>query len=227
MPHAGRVRRPADRRRMAQPRRKPRHARLREANRTSGSACRRQPQARQPPAYRSNGSRAGSEHRPTTLRDSACRVGPRQSRLRRTMPAGTARLVPGLRGRLPGRQAERFRMGPEVVLGQDLAEAARPVRHGAAADLAARDVTGRRVTVTGKRREWDLLIASMMPVQRDGPCVRRAHAGRQIRQLSAVWDQSLADLLHRAGRRTAGAGLVTSPLSRAALSRQSVLVQLA
>ena len=47
-------------------------------------------------------------------------------------------------------------------------------------------MTGRRVTVTGKRREWDLLIASMMPVQRDGPCVRRAHTGRQIRQLSAV-----------------------------------------
>ena len=66
------------------------------------------------------GSRAGSEHRPTTLRDSANRVGPRQSRLGRTMRAGTARLVPGLRGRLPGRQAERFRMGPEVVLGQDL-----------------------------------------------------------------------------------------------------------
>jgi hypothetical protein len=53
MPHAGRVRRPADRRRMAQPRRKPRHARLREPNRTSGSACHRQPQARQPPAHRS------------------------------------------------------------------------------------------------------------------------------------------------------------------------------
>jgi hypothetical protein len=42
-------------------------------------------------------------------------------------------------GRLPGRDAERFGMGPAVVLGQDLAEAAGPVRHGAVADLAAGD----------------------------------------------------------------------------------------
>ena len=40
-------------------------------------------------------------------------------------------------GGLPGGQAERFGMGPAVVLGQGLAEAAGPVRHGAAADLAA------------------------------------------------------------------------------------------
>jgi hypothetical protein len=59
-------------------------------------------------------------------------------------------------------------MDPAVVLGQDLAEAARPVRDGAAADLAARDrKTGNGYTVTGKRRELDLLIACMMPVQRD------------------------------------------------------------
>ena len=38
-----------------------------------------------------------------------------------------------------GRGAERFRMGSTVVLGQDLAEVARPVRHGAVADLAAGD----------------------------------------------------------------------------------------
>jgi hypothetical protein len=37
-------------------------------------------------------------------------VGPLQSRLGRATPAGTARLVPGLRGRLPGRQAESFGM---------------------------------------------------------------------------------------------------------------------
>jgi hypothetical protein len=42
-------------------------------------------------------------------------------------------------GRLPGRDAERFRMGPAVMLSQDLAEAAGPVRHGAVADLAAGD----------------------------------------------------------------------------------------
>jgi hypothetical protein len=39
--------------------------------------------------------------------------------------------------RLPGREAERFGMGPAVVLGQDLTEAARPVGNGLTADLAA------------------------------------------------------------------------------------------
>jgi len=43
--------------------------------------------------------------------------------------------------------------GPAVVLGQDLTEAAGPVRDGAVTDLA----TGDWVTVTGKRREGDLL----------------------------------------------------------------------
>jgi hypothetical protein len=52
--------------------------------------------------------------------------------------------------------AECFGMGPAVVLGQDLTEAAGPLRHGAVADLAA--VTGSWVTVTGKRRGDDLII---------------------------------------------------------------------
>ena len=47
-------------------------------------------------------------------------------------------------------------MGPAVVLDQDLTEGAGPVRDGAVADLAT--VTGSLVTVTGKRREGDLLI---------------------------------------------------------------------
>jgi hypothetical protein len=41
--------------------------------------------------------------------------------------------------RLPGRDAERFGMGPAVVPGQDLAEAAGPVRDGAVTDLATGD----------------------------------------------------------------------------------------
>ena len=45
----------------------------------------------------------------------------------------------GLLGRLPGTEAERFGMGPAVVLGQDLAEVPGPVGDGAVADLAARD----------------------------------------------------------------------------------------
>jgi hypothetical protein len=42
-------------------------------------------------------------------------------------------------GRLPGRDAECFGVGPAVVLGQDLAEVAGPVRHGVPADLATGD----------------------------------------------------------------------------------------
>ncbi len=45
----------------------------------------------------------------------------------------------GLPGPLPGREAERFGVGQTVVPGQDLAERAGPVRHGAVADLAAGD----------------------------------------------------------------------------------------
>ena len=44
----------------------------------------------------------------------------------------------GLRTLLGGK-AERFGMGPAVVLGQRLAEGAGPVGHGALADLAAGD----------------------------------------------------------------------------------------
>jgi hypothetical protein len=40
---------------------------------------------------------------------------------------------------LPGRDAERLGVGSAVVLGQDLAEVAGPVRDGAVADLTARD----------------------------------------------------------------------------------------
>ena len=44
-----------------------------------------------------------------------------------------------LRDRLPGCDAEYFGMSPAIVLRQDLTEVARPVRDGAAADLAAGD----------------------------------------------------------------------------------------
>jgi hypothetical protein len=56
-------------------------------------------------------------------------------------------------GRLPGREG----MDPVVVLGQDLAEAASPVRPGAVADLAR--VTGSRVMVTGKRLGAGAVVA--------------------------------------------------------------------
>ena len=48
--------------------------------------------------------------------------------------------VPGVMRRLRtllGGKAERFGMGPAVVLGQRFAEGAGPVGHGALADLAA------------------------------------------------------------------------------------------
>jgi hypothetical protein len=52
---------------------------------------------------------------------------------------GIRRALRAARGGLPGRDAERFGMGPAVVLSQDLAEPAGPVRHGAPADLATGD----------------------------------------------------------------------------------------
>ncbi len=71
---------------------------------------------------RSIGSRAGPRQGPTTLRDSAFTGLGRSKTSWADDACGTARLVPGLRGWLPGRQAERFGIGPAVMLGQDLAE---------------------------------------------------------------------------------------------------------
>ncbi len=56
--------------------------------------------------------------------------------------AASADSAEGLRGRLPGRQAERFGIGPVVVLGQDLAEVRGPAGEGAVAELAAREAEG-------------------------------------------------------------------------------------
>jgi|GEM_PF-3238966 hypothetical protein len=52
--------------------------------------------------------------------------------------------------------AEHFGMGPAVVLGQDLTEAAGS--HATVRWQISQRVTGSWVTVTGKRREGDLLI---------------------------------------------------------------------
>ncbi len=52
---------------------------------------------------------------------------------------GTHGVMRAACGGLLGRDAERFGMGPAVVSGQDLTEAAGPVRHGALADLATGD----------------------------------------------------------------------------------------
>ena len=53
----------------------------------------------------------------------------------RLRPQGMA----GLQDRLAGRQAERFGVGPAVVLGEHFADGAWPVCDGAVANLAARD----------------------------------------------------------------------------------------
>jgi hypothetical protein len=72
-----------------------------------------------------------------------------------TVPAGRCG---GVRTLLSGK-AERFGMGPPVVLGQRLAEGARPVGHGRW--QISQWVSGSWVTVTGKRRVE--AFASMMP----------------------------------------------------------------
>jgi hypothetical protein len=76
--------------------------------------------------------------RVATLRDRWCSP----ARLAQGRPGaidaddGTRGVMRAACGGLLGRDAERFGMGPAVVLGQDLTEAAGPVRHGAVADLA-------------------------------------------------------------------------------------------
>jgi hypothetical protein len=76
-----------------------------------------------------------------TLSDRWRSPGPAHARSSETIDAGDGirRAMRAARGRLPGWDAERRGMGPAVVLGQDLTEAAGPVRHGAVADLAAGD----------------------------------------------------------------------------------------
>jgi hypothetical protein len=64
---------------------------------------------------------------------------PKSSEGRPTSATLTAGLPRRLRDRLPGREVERFGMGPAVVLGQDLSKVAGPVRDGAVADLAVGD----------------------------------------------------------------------------------------
>ena len=70
--------------------------------------------------------RGGSEHADTRVAQAA-------------LTGESLRQKSGLPDRLPGRQAELFGVGPAVVLGEHLAEAARPVRDGAVTNLAARD----------------------------------------------------------------------------------------
>jgi len=66
---------------------------------------------------------------------------------------GMWRMVLGPGGWLQGREAGRFKVGPAVVPGQDLAEVAGPVRDDAVADLAAGD--WRWVMVTRKWQELE------------------------------------------------------------------------
>ena len=78
-----------------------------------------------------------------------CYPGPAHARSSGTIDAGdgTRGLMRAACGGLLGRGSKR-RMGPAVVLGQDLTEVAGPVRHGALADLA----TGDRQLGNGHRK---------------------------------------------------------------------------
>jgi hypothetical protein len=120
-------------------------------------------------------------HVPGTPRGAAATGCPTGTTSSATTPgrlaATSAVLRGGPRGQLPRRQAKRIGMGPAVVLRQDLAETARPVRDGAAADLAARGPkmgNGHR-----ERRESDLLIGPHNASPVDRARVRHAHPGRR------------------------------------------------
>jgi hypothetical protein len=80
------------------------------------------------------------------------------------------------RDRLPGGGAEHFGMGPAVVLGQDLAEGAGPVRDSPVADLA----TGDRKMDNGHRKAAGMRLAHHLyrasPVAVALPCAGAARA---------------------------------------------------
>jgi hypothetical protein len=86
------------------------------------------------------------EGRPQSVTAGALLPGSYKVTLGQSAPTVTARNASSAR-RLLGREAERFWMGTAVVLGQNLTEAAGPVRDGAVADLA----TGYRQLGNGHR----------------------------------------------------------------------------
>ena len=94
----------------------------------------------------------------------------------------------GVRGRLPGGGAGRFGLGPAVVLGQDLAGGARPVRDSLVADLAAGDrkVSNGDREAAGMRRAHRLYPASPAAVAL--PCAGAACAacGEWVHQREAL-----------------------------------------
>ena len=174
------------------------------------------------------GSRAGPQHRPSTLRASARRGRAAAKPLGRTTPAETARLVSGLRGRVTGRQADRFGMGQAVVLGQGLAEAAGPVRDGAAADLAARD----RKMGNGHGETAGTGLAHRL--HDASPARLTLRPPRACRSADAAALDGAGPGSYRPAPRSRlsvveppGPASVTSPLSYAALPRQSALAQVA
>lgn len=122
--------------------------------RTTGSAFPQPTGQSSSAAYRSAAVRAfSSGRRPRSVTARA----PPPSRTQQPAPvtvppSGTSR-------RLPGRKTEHYGMGPAVVLGQGLAEAATPVWHGAvAADLA---VTHTRCLLLQRQESlWTTLLCA-------------------------------------------------------------------
>jgi hypothetical protein len=103
---------------------------------------------------------AGPLRAVATLRDRSCSP----VRLARGRAAATGagdctyREMQTAGGGLPGGHAERFGMCPTVMLGQNLAEAAGLVRHGALADLA----TGDRQPGNGHREAAGRWLAHLL-----------------------------------------------------------------
>jgi hypothetical protein len=111
---------------------------------------------------------------------------------------------PDPRGRLPGRQAKRFRMGPTVVLGQNLAEAAGPVRDSTAAGLAARD----RKTSNGHRETARIVRAHRV---HDASPARPTSCPPRACRMSAL--AAGTTIIRAIPERTTGPGLSLGPSS--------------
>ena|SRR5438105_3475036 len=83
------------------------------------------------------GPRAVTRHRSRLCVTASLLRPSRRQLLRPEEPSSAAADRAGLRDRLDRGKAERFGMGPTVVLGQDLADLAWPVCDGAVTDPAA------------------------------------------------------------------------------------------
>jgi hypothetical protein len=120
-------------------------------------------------------------------------------------------------GRLRGRDGEHFGVGLAVVLGQDLAEIARPVPATVRWQIWQR-VTGRWVTVIGKRwaRELGVLITSARGVLGASAAYNNYQRSRAEAEAAAQWRLVDHETVHITSQRICLQGRLQAGLPNAA-----------